>query len=67
MKKLIAFLILVLPNLSFAYLGPGAGGGIIVATIGLVLTIILFLIGLIWWPMKKFLKKIFKKNKKNNA
>lgn len=64
MKNLIAFLILTLPNLSFAYLGPGAGGGIIVATIGLVLTIILFLIGLIWWPMKKFLKKIFKKNKK---
>ena len=48
-------------NTSYAYLGPGIGGGIIAATVGLVVAILIGLIGLIWFP----LKKLFKKRKKN--
>ena len=46
-----------------AYLGPGVGGGVIAATIGIIVAIFAALIGLIWFPLKK-LFKIFKSNKK---
>ena len=50
---------------SFAYLGPGVGGGFIVATIGIIVGIIAALFGLIWFPLKRLIKRIReKKNKK---
>ena len=42
---------------SFAYLGPGVGGGIITATIGIIVAILAALFGLIWFPIKRFIKK----------
>ena len=58
---LINLIFILMTNTSYAYLGPGIGGGIIAATIGLVVAILIGLIGLIWFP----LKKLFKKRKKN--
>ncbi len=49
---------------SFAYLGPGVGGGVIAATIGVIVAIFVALFGLIWFPVKRLLKKI--KEKKEN-
>jgi hypothetical protein len=46
---------------SYAYLGPGFGGGMIAATIGIVVAIFAALFGLIWFPLKRLFKK--KKNK----
>ena len=40
-----------------AYIGPGAGLGAIVVTIALVLGVILLLIGLVWFPLKRALKR----------
>lgn len=59
------FFLFLTPNL-YAYLGPGIGGGIIMATIGILIAIIVGLIGLIWFPLKKlFVKmKMKKKSKK---
>ena len=51
----VLFCLIVTP--SFAYLGPGVGGGIIVATIGIIVAIFAALFGLIWFPIKKLLKK----------
>ena len=48
---------------SFAYLGPGVGGGIIAATIGIIIAIFAALFGLIWFPIKRLLKK--RKEKKS--
>ncbi len=42
---------------SFAYLGPGIGGGAIAATIGIIIAIFAGLFGLIWFPIKRILKK----------
>ena len=42
---------------SFAYLGPGVGGGVIAATIGIIVAIFAALFGLIWFPVKRLLKK----------
>ena len=58
---LINLIFILMTTTSYAYLGPGIGGGIIAATVGLVVAILIGLIGLIWFP----LKKLFKKRKKN--
>jgi len=42
---------------SFAYLGPGVGGGVIAATMGIIVAIFAALFGLIWFPVKRLLKK----------
>jgi len=39
-----------------AYIGPGAGLGAIAITVALVLGILLLLIGLVWYPLKRLMK-----------
>ena len=58
---LIFFLFFCFISPSYAYLGPGFGGGMIAATIGIVVAIFAALFGLIWFPLKRLFKK--KKNK----
>tara|TARA_B100001057_G_C22794944_1_gene929208 strand:+ start:1482 stop:1697 length:216 start_codon:yes stop_codon:yes gene_type:complete len=50
-------------NPSYAYLGPGFGGGMIAATVGIIVAIFAAIFGLIWFPLKRLFKK--KKEKKN--
>lgn len=58
LKKIFLILILVLiENTAFAYIGPGMTGGVFVATIGIIVAIFAALLGLIWFPIKKLLKK----------
>jgi len=67
MYKLIlttSFILFFVNSSSHAYLGPGVGGGIIAATIGIIIAILAALFGLIWFPIKKLLKK--RKEKINN-
>ena len=63
MFKLVSFLIIfcLIATSSFAYLGPGVGGGVIAATIGIIIAIFAALFGLIWFPIKR----LFKKRKEN--
>ena len=62
--NLIILFFLFMNTSSYAYLGPGIGGGAIAATIGIVVAILAALIGLIWFPIKRLLKK--RKEKKEN-
>lgn len=41
----------------FAYIGPGLGLGAIGAFFGTILAILLGLIGIIWYPVKRMIKK----------
>ena len=50
-------------SVAFAYLGPGMGGGLIAATLGIIFALIIGLFGLIWFPLKKLHKKRKKKEK----
>ncbi len=61
---ILTFLFLV-PSTSNAYIGPGMGGGVIIATIGLIVAIFAAIFGIIWFPIKRFLKK--RKKNKNTA
>ena len=65
MYKLILTILffLFITTSSHAYLGPGVGGGVIVATIGVIVAIFAALFGLIWFPVKRLLKK--RKDKKD--
>ena len=66
MYKLIltTLLFFFITTSSFAYLGPGVVGGVITATIGFIVAIFAALFGLIWFPVKRLLKK--RKEKKEN-
>ena len=48
-KLIISTLLLLFSKSSYAYLGPGVGGGLIAATIGIIVAIFAALFGLIWF------------------
>ena len=57
---LLVFVLFFNPNIALAYVGPGLGGGFIAATIGIVLAIFAGLFGILWFPLKRILKKLKK-------
>ena len=61
MNKSILFLFL-LSFPSYAYIGPGMGGGVIAAVVGFFAAILLGLFGILYYPIKRALKK--RKDKK---
>ncbi|MBT6842918.1 MAG: hypothetical protein HOA17_03860 [Candidatus Melainabacteria bacterium] len=50
-----------------AYIGPGMGGGLITATIGVVVAILSSLLGIIYFPIKRFFENRKRKNQTNKA
>ena len=58
-KKIIISLILIINTMTAAnaYIGPGMGGGVIAATLGVILAIFAALFGLIWFPIKRLIKR----------
>ena len=57
MNKSILFFSLFLISLpSYAYIGPGMGGGVIMAIIGFFAAIFLALWGILYYPIKRALK-----------
>ena len=63
LKTFILYLLFI--SVSHAYLGPGIGGGVIAATIGIIVAIFAAIFGLFWFPIKRFLNK--KKDKKKES
>ncbi len=45
----------------FAYIGPGMSGGIIVALLGIIGSIFLAIFGILYYPIKRFIKNRKKK------
>ena len=63
MNKSILFLSLFLVSLpAYAYIGPGMSGGVIAAIVGFFAAILLGLWGILYYPIKRALKK--RKDKK---
>lgn len=61
-KSILLVLLFLISTPSYAYIGPGMGGGIIAATIGFVAAILLGLWGILYYPLKRALKR--RKDKK---
>jgi hypothetical protein len=49
-----------------AYVGPGLGLGVIGALVGVIVTVLLALLGIFWYPLKRMLKKNNTKNEQAN-
>ena len=62
MKILFFILSFSFSSLAFTYLGPGMGGGIIIVVFGFLVAIFLALWGIIYYPVKRALKKRADKN-----
>ena len=52
-----ALLMCCIPSTVAAYIGPGLGLGAIGTVLGIFAAIILAIIGVVWYPLKRFLKK----------
>ena len=62
MIKIIPFSLIALNiHASFAYIGPGMGGGVIAAIFGIIAAFFLGLWGILYYPIKR----AFKNKKKN--
>ena len=57
----IIFPLLILSPQIYAYVGPGMGGGVIIATLGVVLAIFLAIFGILYYPLKRAFKSLKKK------
>ena len=63
--RLATLISLFLLSLSaHAYIGPGLGLGALGALLGGILTIFLALAGIVWYPLKRMIKKIKRKEPK---
>lgn len=60
---LLLILIYIFPSTSYAYIGPGMGGGVIAITLGFIGAIFLALFGILYYPIKRAIKKRRNKNK----
>ena len=65
---IIAFIILTIPTLSFAYVGPGAGITFLGALWAVITAIVLAVGGFLVWPIRAFIRrrKINKQTKSSN-
>lgn len=62
--KIIFFIALFFPLCSYSYIGPGASGGFFATILGIVFAILLLVVGIIYYPLKRILKKFGKKGLK---
>jgi len=67
MQKLNLYVVLLLGLLStpvYAYIGPGAGAGTIAIVFGVIASIFLALIAIVWYPLKRLINSRKKQGKK---
>ena len=64
MRKIIYFsLLMLLPVTAEAYIGPGLGTGVIGVVLGILASIALALMAIVWYPLKRLFKLVFNKEK----
>jgi hypothetical protein len=49
--------ILGFPPVAFAYIGPGLGSGVVAAVLGIVVGVLMLVIGVVWYPIKKLIRR----------
>lgn len=61
MIYLFSLLLIIMAQPAYAYVGPGLGAGTIAAVLGIIGSIFLALFAVIYYPIKRLLKKWKKK------
>jgi len=64
---LICFSVFLFPVTGNAYVGPGLGLGSLGVILGIFTSIFLAIIGIFWYPIKRFIRKFRKTKPQNNA
>lgn len=62
MAYLFGAAFLLYPPFALAYIGPGLGSGAIVAVLGTLAGLLMLVIGVIWYPIKRLIRR-FKSKK----
>lgn len=65
MRMILLLAALVLPLTAQAYIGPGLGAGVLAAIAGVLISIVLAIVALFWYPIKRLLG--LGNKRKNNA
>jgi hypothetical protein len=56
LRWLLAILFATSSPAAMAYIGPGAGAGLIATVLGLLAALVLALLGIVYYPLKRFLR-----------
>ena len=65
MNKILILFVLItflIPNILFAYIGPGIAIGTVLISLGVILFLIFLIIAIIYYPLKRIYLKYKKKN-----
>jgi hypothetical protein len=60
----VSFLLFAPP--AEAYIGPGLGVGAITAILGILASMLMFFVGFVWYPIKRFFSRLLKKDLKKD-
>jgi hypothetical protein len=52
-----AVLLFAVPAVALAYVGPGLGVGALAAFFGAVLAVLLAIVGVVWYPVKRLIQR----------
>lgn len=65
--SLFTILLVIIPAPAAAYIGPGAGLGAFAIFLAFGAGIFLLIVGLVWFPLKRMLKKLKAKRAQNDT
>ena len=54
---LLAIWLLSYSTVASAYIGPGLGAGAVTVVLGIVSGLLMLLVGIIWYPLKKLIRR----------
>lgn len=57
MRIILALLLILLATTAHAYIGPGAGIPVLGSLIGIIVTIVVAIGAILFWPIRKMLKR----------
>ncbi len=60
-------LITLIPEFAHAYIGPGLGAGTIGVILGIIGSVFIALFAIIWYPLKRLIKKRRKSEAQDNS
>jgi hypothetical protein len=56
--SVVFMIVFLMPAVSFGYVGPGLGAGTVGVVLGAIASVFLALFAVIWYPIKRLIKKI---------